>query len=234
MPQLMTTNALVTCPHGGKGTSIPSMPIWSIQGGLVLREGDTGVLTCPWCGGYTLQSMRLNATVIDGAPAVLVTDFNKSAIGLPLLIAETHTTFDNSTPAPVPAGADAPPLSPELIDTTPPIVAALMPIATFTSTTMLPPVMPLPFMLASPFPLMWTLTRVSEPSGSHADLTNGDPTGAVALPAGGDWTTPLLTVTLTMSAAFMAGLGIGTHHFYMTGVNKRGLSAWAESVLTVS
>lgn len=234
MPQLMTTNALVTCPHGGKGTSIPSSPTWAIQGGFVLREGDTGVLTCPWCVEYTLQSMRLNATTIDGVPAVLATDFNRTAIGLPLLIAETHTTFDNSTPAPVPAGADAPPLSPELLDTTPPVVVPLLPAAAFSSTTMLPVTLPLVFTLASPFPLMWTLTRVSEPSGSHADLTNGDPTGAVALPAGGDWTTPLLAVTLTMSAAFMAGLGIGIHHFYMTGVNKRGLSAWAESMLTVS
>ena len=29
------------------------------------------------------------------------------------------------------------------------------------------------------------------------------------MPPGGDWTTPVLTVTLTMSAVFMAGLGIG-------------------------
>jgi hypothetical protein len=234
MPQLMTTNALVFCPHGGTGTSFPSMPIWSIQGGFVLREGDTGVLTCPWCGGYTLHSMGLNATTIDGLPAVLATDFNRTAIGLPLLIAETHTTFDNSTPAAVPAGSDAPPLSPELLDTTPPIVVPVLPVATFSSTTMLPVALPLVFTLASPFPLMWTLTRVSEPSGSHADLTNGDPSGALAMPPGGSWTTPMLTVTLTLSAAYMAALGIGIHHFYMTGVNKRGLSAYAETLLTVS
>jgi hypothetical protein len=234
MPQLMTTNALVSCPHGGKGTSIPSMPIWNIQGGFVLRENDTGVLTCPWCGGYKLRSMRLNATTIGGAPAVLATDFNQTLINLPLLITETHTTFDNSTPASVPAGSDAPPLSPELLDATPPVVVPLLPVATFSSITMLPTTLPLVFTLASPFPLMWTLTRLSEPSGSHADLTNGDPTGALPVPAGGAWTTPVLTVTLTLSAAYMAGLGIGIHHFYMTGVNKRGLSAYAESVLTVS
>jgi heme/copper-type cytochrome/quinol oxidase subunit 1 len=44
----------------------------------------------------------------------------------------------------------------------------------------------------------------------------------------------VVTVTLTLSAAYMASLGVGVHHFYVTGVNKRGLSAYAESVLTVS
>ena len=237
MPQLMTTNAIVTCPHGGKGTSIPSSLKWSIQGGFVLREGDTGVLSCvsvPPCATYVLKSMHLNATVIDGVPAILATDFNQTLTGLPLTIVETHTTFDNSTPAPVPAGSDAPPLSPELLDTTPPVVVPLLPAAAFSSTTMMPVTLPLVFMLTSPFPLMWTLTRVSEPSGSYADLTNGDPTGAAVVPAGGDWTTPVLTVTLTMSAAYMASLGIGTHRFYLTAVNKRGLSASDKSALAVS
>jgi hypothetical protein len=237
MPQLMTTNALVFCPHGGKGTSIPSSLKWSIQGGFVLRENDTGVLACPSvpsCAGYVLKSMHLNATVIDGVPAVLVTDFNQTRTGLPLLIAETHTTLDNSTPAPVPAGADAPPLSPELLDTTPPAVVPMMPIAAFNSITMLPVTLPLTFIVSSPFPLKWVATRLSEPpNAGHADLTEGAP-GAVPAPAGGVWTAPVLTVTLTLSAAYMAGLGIGIHHFYLTGVNKRGLSASAESVLTVT
>jgi len=237
MPQLMTTNALVFCPHGGKGTSIPSSLKWSIQGGFVLRENDTGVLACPSvpsCAGYVLKSMHLNTTVIDGAAAVLVTDFNQTTTGLPLLIAETHTTLDNSTPAPVPAGADAPPLSPELLDTTPPVVVPVMPIATFNSITMLPVTLPLAFTVSSPFPLKWVATRLSEPpNAGHADLTNGAP-GAVLAPAGGVWTAPALTVTLTLSAAYMAGLGIGIHHFYFTGVNQRGLSASAESVLTVT
>lgn len=237
MPQLMTTNALVFCPHGGKGTSIPSMPIWSIQGGFVLRENDTGVLACPSvpsCASYVLKSMHLNATLIDGVPAVLVTDFNQTLTGLPLLIAETHTTIDNSTPAPVPAGADAPPLSPELLDTTPPVVAPVMPIATFSSTTMTPATLPLAFVVSSLFPLKFVATRLSEPpNAGHEDLTNGA-SGAVVTPTGGDWTTPVLTVTLTLSAVYMATLGVGIHRFYITGVNKRGLSASAVSVLTVT
>jgi hypothetical protein len=238
MPQLMTTNALVLCPHGGKGTSLPSSPKWSIQGGFVLREGDTGVLSCgsvPPCASYVLKSMRLNATVIDGVPAVLVTDFNQTLTGLPLTIVETHTTLDNSTPLPLPAGSDAPPLSPELLDTTPPLVVPLLPAATFSSTTMLPATQPLAFTLVSPFPLKWLLTRVSEPpNATAADLTAGEPPLAVVTPPGGAWTTPVLTVTLTLSAAYMASLGNGTHRFHLTAVNRRGLWASAESKLTVS
>jgi len=163
-----------------------------------------------------------------------VTDFNQTVTGLPLLIAETHTTIDNSTPAPVPAGADAPPLSPELLETTPPAVLPVMPTATFNSTTMMPATLPLAFTLSSLFPLKFVATRLSEPPNAKAeDLTNGV-AGAVVTPAGGDWATPVLTVTLTLSAAYMASLGIGFHRFYITGVNQRGLSASAESLLTVT
>jgi hypothetical protein len=238
MPQLMTTNAIVLCPHGGTGTSTPARPTWSIQGGFVLRENDIGVLACPFlppCVGYRLQSMGLNSTTIDGAPAVLVTDFNQTFTGLPLLITETHTVLDNSTPAPVPSGQDAPPLGPELLDSVPPVVVPVPPIAAFNSTTMQPATVPVSFTLISAFPLKWVLSRVSEPpNAGHAELTNGLPPGAVVVPAGGAWATPSLTVTLTMTAVFMAGLGVGRHHFYMTGVSRRGLSAWVESVLTVS
>jgi hypothetical protein len=32
----------------------------------------------------------------------------------------------------------------------------------------------------------------------------------------------------------MSGLGIGKHHFFMTGISQRGISNFAEIVLTVS
>ena len=97
------------------------------------------------------------------------------------------------------------------------------------------PAIPLTFTLTSAFPLKWVLIRVSEPPlSTHADLTNGDPAGAVVAPAGGDWNTPLLTVTLTLSAAYLTSLGPGRHHFYMTGVSQRGLSFYQESIVTVS
>ena len=70
MPQVLTTNALIVCPHGGLGVTTPSHPKWSINGGMVAVQGDVGVLTCPFlplpCAGYQLQSMGLNSTQIDG------------------------------------------------------------------------------------------------------------------------------------------------------------------------
>jgi len=101
--------------------------------------------------------------------------------------------------------------------------------------TQLPVTLPITFTLSSAFPLQWILTRVSEPPlATNSDLTNGDPTGAVVVPAGGGWDSPSLVVTLTLSAAYLTALGAGVHHFYMTGVNQRGLSAWQQAVVTVS
>ena len=114
MPRIMTTNATVFCPHGGAGMSIPTMPIWDIEGGIALREGDTGTLTCSFpvpCAGYVLRSMKLNATTIGGANAILETDFNQTFTGLPLAITEHHHAIDNSTPAPIPNGGQAAALS---------------------------------------------------------------------------------------------------------------------------
>lgn len=238
MPQVMTTRAVVLCPHGGLGTSVASVPKWNVEGGLVLREDDTGVLSCPFlppCVGYQLRSMGLNATTIDGQRVILVTDFNQTFTGLPLTITETHHAIDNSTPTAIPLGQEAPPLSAELLDLAPPLVVAAPPALAFSSITMLPVTLLATFTLSAGFPLKWILTRVSEPPVStHADLTSGEPPGAVVAPAGGGWSTPALTVMLTLSAAFMAALGVGRHHFYMTGVSRRGLSSWAETVLTVS
>ncbi len=238
MPRVMTTLATVTCPHGGVGTSIPSLPIWSIEGGFALREGDQGVLSCPFlppCVGYTLRSMGLNATMLDGSPVILETDFNQTHTGLPLLIVEHNHAVDNSVPSPVPIGGEAPPLSPELLDTTPPTVVPAPPVGVFNLVTQLPVMLPITFTLSSAFPLQWILTRVSEPPlATNSDLTNGDPTGAVVVPAGGAWDSPSLVVTLTLSAAYLTALGAGIHHFYMTAVNQRGLSSWQQAVVTVS
>ena len=48
MPQVLTTNALILCPHGGKGVTAPTDPKWSVNGGTVALEGDPGVITCPF------------------------------------------------------------------------------------------------------------------------------------------------------------------------------------------
>jgi hypothetical protein len=111
MPQVLTTNALILCPHMGPGTSIPSDPKWSVNGGFVLLENDVGTLACPYlpcpCVGYVLQSMGLNATEVDGRKVILVTDFNQTLTGLPLTITEFHQTYDDSVPAALPPGYSA-------------------------------------------------------------------------------------------------------------------------------
>ena len=66
------------------------------------------------------------------------------------------------------------------------------------------------------------------------DVTNGVPPGLVLSPSGGTWSAPSLTVTANMTAAFLAGLGAGTHYLYMTGVSKRGMSSYAQATLVVS
>src|SRR5947209_20331276 len=112
MPQVLTTNALILCPHLGQGTSVPSDPKWSVNGGTVLLENEIGALSCPFipfpCVGYQLHSMGLNATQIDGRQVILTTDFNLTFTGLPLTMTDFHTTIDDSSPAPIPPGGSAP------------------------------------------------------------------------------------------------------------------------------
>lgn len=233
MPHLLTTNAIITCPHGGLGTTTPTTS-FSVSGGIVSVQGDTGVLSCPFiplpCVGYTLRSMGLNATTIDGRPAILTTDFNQTLTGLPLLMSETHQGFDNSTVAPLPAGGA--PLPPELADATPPVVTTSTPALAFSISAPTP--LTASFTLTTPFPLQWVLTLINEPLAFNLDLTNGQPPNVVVAPSGGAWDTPALAVTVAMTPAFLAGLTAGKHTLYMTGVSQRGLSHHAKAVITVT
>lgn len=236
MPQVLTTNALIMCPHGGRGTTVPPNPKWSVNNGVVSVEGDPGTLTCPFlplpCVGYTLQSMGLNATQIDGRNVILVTDFNQTFTGLPLVMADFHQTFDESTPAPLPQGQPAPPTSPELADFAAPKVIASIPTLEIPLTPPPPAPVVVTFTMTSDHPLKWILTLISEPEKLHLDLTNGWP-GAVIAPIGGDWTTPSLTVTISLPSPSVALLAPGKHHIFMTAVSKRGLSGNAEAILDV-
>lgn len=238
MPQVLTTNAIIMCPHGGKGTTIPSAPKWSVNGGFVCLEGDTGTLACPFalypCLGYTLKSMGLNATTVDGRKVVLATDFQQTFTGLPLTITETHQALDDTSPAPIPAGQSAQPLPPDMQDTGKPVVVAAPPALVFNSMTMLPPTAAITFTLTSSFPSQWILTLINGAIMQNLDITNGLPPGIVVAPVGGQWASPSLVVAVTLTAVGMAGLGPGAHYFCMTGVNKRGLSGFAQAVLTVS
>jgi hypothetical protein len=235
MPQVLTTNALILCPHAGKGTTLPNHRKWQINNGYVAVEGDQGTLACPFvplpCGGYQLKSMGLNATQIDGQKVILVTDFNLTQTGLPLVMAEFHQTFDNSTPAPIPEGQPAPAATPEMADFDSPTVAPVFQTMPFSITTPVPVVFT--FTMTAKHPLQWVLTLINEPLKRSVDLRNGLP-GATVVPSGGQWTTPSLTVTVTLTPVFMTALTVGNHHLYLTSVSKRGLSGHAEALLAVS
>lgn len=238
MPQVLTTNARITCPHMGIGTSAPTSFKWSVNGFFVLLENDTGLLACPSpinpCASYSLLSMGLNASRVDGRKVILVTDFNQTNTGLPLTMTETHPVIDNSTPAPIPPGQPAPPLSPAMADMTKPVVTCVPPALFFNSATMQPATLSAIFTLSAAHPLNWILTLINEPLATNVDLTNGLPPNLTLTPAGGQWNAPTVTVTLTMTAAYMATLTPGLYRFFMTGVSQRGLSANSETVLTVS
>jgi hypothetical protein len=236
MPQILTTNALILCPHGGKGTTIASDPKWQISGGFVSVEGDTGTLSCPFglfpCTGYNLRSMGLNASKIDGRKVILVTDFNQSVTGLPLLMTEFHQTFDESTPASIPIGQPAPPPSEEMADLSRPVVAPPLQILPFSISTTPVPVVAT-FNLTAAHPLQWMLTLINTTLNRKQDLTQGAP-GVTVVPANGQWSKPSLTVTVTLTPTFVAALTAGTHHLFLTAISRRGLSDYAEAQIGVS
>lgn len=237
MPQVLTNLATITCPHGGVGTTVPTTPVIA-QGGFVSAENDVGALSCVFivpCVGYTLRSMGLNASTVLGRKVILATDFQQSFTGMPLVIVETRQVVDDSTPASIPAGQSAPPLSPELLDVAPPVIVAAPPAGAFvTAPVPTPPSLPITFTLNAPFPMQWMLRLLNTTAKVSVDLTNGLPPNATVIPAGGAWTTPTLVVTVTLLAPFMAGLGPGLHNLYMIGVTQRGASSFARFDLTVS
>ena len=237
MPQVLTTSAIVTCPHGQPGISTPASPVWNAQGGLVLAEGDVGVIpgciAYPPCLGYTLASMGLNATQLLGRKVILATDFQKTVTGLPLTISESHNTWDDTTPASLPADGSAPTIAPELLDVTRPVVNAVPAAAAFSLTYMSPSTVTVQFTSYAPFPLRFELTLLNEVAGQHFDAVNGL-TGLAVTPPGGAWTTPTLAVTATLSTPLFVALGAGLHHLYLTAITRRGLSAWIALPITVT
>lgn len=237
MPQLLTTNATVTCPHMFPGTTTPATPIWAINGGPVCAEGDVGTLACTFpypCVGYTLQSMGLTLSTVSNRKVILVTDVNKTLTGLPLRMIETHQVVDDSTTTPIPPGGSAPTLPPALQDLSQPVVVAAPAALAFNSVQMQPATLAAAFTLTHPFPANWSLTLISEPQARDQDVTAGVPPGLVISPADGAWDAPSLSVQLTMTAAYMASLLPGKTHFYMTGVSERGVTGFGELVLTVT
>lgn len=230
MPHLLTTNATITCPHGGQGKTVPSIPLLTINGGIALVEGDSGVITgCTvGCVSYILQSMGLNATKIGGKRAILTTDFNVSNILHPLTMIETHFGIDSSTPASLPPGQSAPNLPPAMQDTTPPTVALTPPTAAFTKSTSLPASVVLTGTLTATFPLTWRLTHLNMATKVGTDWTNGGPLGAVIAPNGSSG------ATITLPTSCLMALPVGAHRLVFFGASQRGLSASAQCDLTIS
>ncbi|HEX6439474.1 MAG TPA: hypothetical protein VF182_20330 [Candidatus Binatia bacterium] len=242
MPQVVTTNTQILCAHFSTAHKNPPLaPLWTIDGGTVLVEGDSGTFpSCPstfQCGGYQLRSMGLNATQVTGKKVILVTDFNQTSSGLPITMIETHPVFDETTPAAIPDGQPAPPLPPEMTDHVKPVVISSLPALAFNKTSMTPPSVLVTFTLTSAHPMRWILTQIDEPGpqpGTH-DRTNApQPPGMTVNPSGGVWNISPLNINLTMTAPFMASLLPGDHRFFLTGVTQRGLSNFAEVLLTVA
>jgi hypothetical protein len=241
MPRVLTTQAHISCPHGGTGTSAPVQPPKTfVQGGAVLLDGDAGVIAgcgnLVQCGGYQLRSLGLNASFVDGRHVMLVTDFVQSFTGFPLRLDEQHPLFDSSTPVPLPPGAQ-PQLPPELREDDQPVATVAPPLAPFSlsafGTTGQPAVLPWTFSIQSQFPREWTLWLIGPPATS-VDITAGLPPGITVAPAGGTWSTPALAIVLTVTGLFASGLAPGTHSFVLSAINHRGLSAMAEARLLVS
>jgi hypothetical protein len=238
MPKVLTTSAVIKCPHGGLGTSVPTDPRWKIHSGIVLLDGDMGTLSCPVCIGYQHRSMGLNASLIGSRKVMLTSDFHISFAGFPLTIIETHTVNDQSTPVPVPPGGPPPLIPPELQETDQPVVTVAPPAPAFSisgfGSTGSPTTLPVVFTLQSQFPRRWMLWMLNVPNLSSRDITNGEPPNLVVAPAGGTWNNPTLTVTVTLLGTFLATLAPGLHHFVLTAVNHRGKSHYAEAILTVT
>ena len=238
MPQLLTTNAQIKCLHGGTGTvPSPIAPLVTVNGGTALVEGDSGTIAgCAMvqapCVSFTLRSMGYNATTIDGKKAILVTDFQQTTTQLPLTLVESHQAVDDSSAATLTVGAPDPPLAPEMLDVVPPIVLAIPPALAFNHTTQLPPVAAFTFTISSAFPMRWTLTHVAP--GFAEDVTNGGVPGPTVLPSGGDWSSAVLTIAVTLTTPYLNSLSPGEHRFYLTAVSKRGKPAAGLATLTVA
>jgi hypothetical protein len=246
MPKIWTTNAQVSCPHGGGGTSQATPPRHAtISGGEILLDGDQGVfdsppcLNTPPCAGYALHSMGLNATSIRGRSVMLVSDFTETYTGFPVTVVESHVVDDKTLPGTPPASGAV--IPPEMQETDRPTVLCVPPtlpfsIATFGSTSQ-PATLPFSFSLSSQYPLQWMLWQVGPPA-TQLDVTAGIPGQVTVLPVGaapdGTWSSPSATVSVTITGTYAATLAPGNHQFALTAVNRRGFSAFDKGVLVVS
>ena len=102
MPFILTTNAVITCVHGGHVTVVPGQTEESIQGGFVLRVSDllgAPIIGCPQAGpGIKPCTTVLAANpgswastvLVAGEPALLDT-FTAATDGVPPGIAAVES-----------------------------------------------------------------------------------------------------------------------------------------------
>jgi hypothetical protein len=238
MPNILTTNAQVFCPHGGRGTSIPTDLRWTINGGTVLLDGDQGgiagclLLVAP-CVKYDLRSMRLNATSVGGRPVMLTTDLVLTNTGFPVVMVETHQVIDNSVPAPIPVGQPAPALPPELGELDKPTVVAVPSSAVMSMTG--PELFKIvTFTLGSRFPKGWLLTFARKkppgvPLAPVEDWTAGVSGRVNVTPSGGTWDEVALTVVVKiLRSLFLSLVDNDENYLTLTGFNQRGLAGYAQ------
>jgi hypothetical protein len=75
VPFVLTTNAVITCPHGGVVSLIPKQQVVSIQGGFVVCFGDlvgSPIAGCPQAGPGIKPCTTVLAVPGSIAPKVLV------------------------------------------------------------------------------------------------------------------------------------------------------------------
>ena len=185
------------------------------------------------------MALLLNPTALRSDPVLnhnFVISLLDSSSTLRLLgsiaMTEFHQTFDESTPAPIPAGRPAPPPSDEMTDLSKPVVTPPLQIFPFSISTTPVPIVAT-FNLVTAHPLRWMLTLINTTLKKKWDLTNGAP-GVTVMPANGQWSTPTLTVTVTLTPAFVAALTVGTHYLFLTAISRRGLSDYAEAHIEVT
>ena len=244
MPLIMTKNAIVTCPHGGTGTNIPTQNKVFVKDSPVMVDGDSGsVLGCMLpltmglpCKSYQLNSMKLNSTYIDGKNIMLITDYVLSDTGYPLIISETHFVEDNTTPAPLKPGEE-PSFPPFLLNLIKPQVQIAPPssykysISGVSGLSKPPPLTPFVFTLMSTFPLKWKLTELLQPDVIKDLTDNNMVTIMMGGKKGGEWNDNILKANLKIPKTEI--LSIGKYYFTMTAIDQRGNADYANAEIKV-
>jgi hypothetical protein len=94
MPPILTSNAVLMCPHGGQVTIVPKQQIVQVQGGFVLRATDlvgAPIVGCPLATPGTKPCTTVLAplpgsfapTVLVGGEPVLLETFTAMTDGVP-------------------------------------------------------------------------------------------------------------------------------------------------------